>query len=313
MFLSYDGIYAVRGGLDGGSTFSVEKVSSGLIKETQRINKTMLAKATATYSTKEREYWVHYTPLGKVSNSRGIVFHTQTGKWSFRRSLTDETSWYFNFNCLASDPAGNIIIGTAPHWSGTPTVLNSWGALVGLHVWSGSTSWGYRLQNTAHTQTSYEWTPTALQLPRTRYESGWTDFGDNTVKNRVFSVEAEVIAFGDIDLLLNWSQDYSSVVTSAGVQKQAMAETLYTPEEDAVLGPDNGLSKNYFTIGTSSLQEPRLVRLRWDVNTKLVTTFRFRLETEGHPFHLLGYSINFDTRSQQALSQRINLGKGQPQ
>ena len=200
-----------------------------------------------------------------------------------------------------------------PVWFGSPTVLGSYGVLVGLHVWSGNDSWGLRLTNTAHTQTSYEWTAADLQLPRTRYESGWTDFGDNSMKNRVFSVEAEIIAFGDVDLLLNWSQDYSSVVTSAGTQKQAMAETLYTPTEDPVLGPDTGLSKNYFTIGTSSLQEPRLVRLRWDVNTKLVTTFRFRLETEGHPFHLLGYTINFDTRSQQALNQRINLGKGQPQ
>ena len=312
MFLGYDGIYAISGGLDGGSTFNVQKVSDGLIKETQRINKSYLAKATAVYSSKEREYWVHYTPIGKVSNCRGIVFHTQDGKWSFRRSLSDETYWYFNFNCLASDPAGNIIIGTRPHWVGTPTVLGATGDLVGLHVWSGADYWGYRLTNIGPSQTSLRWSTAGLSLPRTRYESGWTDFGDNTMKNRVFSVEAELIAFGDIDLLLNWSQDYSSVVTSAGTQKQAMSETLYTATEDAVLGPNNGLSKNYFTVGTSSLQEPRLIRVRWDVNTKLVTTFRFRLETEGHPFHLLGYSINFDTRAQQALNQRINLGKGQP-
>jgi hypothetical protein len=313
MFLSYDGIYAVGGGLDGGATVSVQKMSAGLTKETARINKTYLPRATATYSAKEREYWVHYTPVGRTYNTRGIVYHTEGGVWSFRRDLNAETDWKFGFTALATDASGNILIGTQPRWTGTAWTQGSVGYLSGLHVWSGSTSWGKALTAAAATQASKVWNTSTVSLPRNRYESGWFDFGDAAVKHRVYSIEADVIAFGDIDLELTWSQDMSSVVKSAGNQKEAKSETLNTTLADPMLGPLTSPSKSTFIVGTSALQEPRMIRLRWDVNTGLVETFRFRLENIGVPFHLLSYDVNFDSRAQQALNQRVNLAKGQPQ
>jgi len=312
MFMSYDGIYAIGGGLDGGSSISVQKMSTGLVKETARFSKTYLPRATATYSAKEREYWLHYTPVGRTYNTRGIVYHTEGDVWSFRRDLNAETDWKFGFTALATDATGNILIGTQPRWFGTPTTEGSVGYLSGLHVWSGSTSWGKSLTSAAPTQTSNVWNTADVTLPRNRYESGWFDFADASMKHRVFSVEADVIAFGDIDIELTWSFDYGSTVRTAGNQKQAKSEVLNTTGADPMLGPIVSPSKSAFVVGTSALQEPRMIRLRWDVNTQLVETFRFRLESSGVPFHLLSYDINFDSRNQQALNQRVNLAKGQP-
>ena len=312
MFLTSDGIYALGGGLDGGSAISVQKISGGLVKETSYINKTYLPKATATYSAKEREYWVHYTPRGRTYNTRGIVYHTESGQWSFRRNINNEEDWKFAFSALATDVSGNVLLGTHPHWTGPATTLGSVGYLVGLHVWSGSTKWGKSLTSAAPTQTSLVWNAADVALPKCRYESGWFDFGDASVKHRVFSVEADIIAFGDVDLELLWAADFNSTTRSAGSQKQAKSEILNTTLADPMAGPIVSPTKSSFIVGTSMLQDSRMIRCRWDVNTQLIETFNFRLESLGVPFHLLSYDINFDSRSQQALNQRVNLAKGQP-
>jgi hypothetical protein len=62
MFLGYDGIYAISGGLDGGSAVSVQRISAGLAKEIPLISRAALPRATAVYSAKEREWWCHYIP-----------------------------------------------------------------------------------------------------------------------------------------------------------------------------------------------------------------------------------------------------------
>jgi hypothetical protein len=92
----------------------------------------------------------------------------------------------------------------------------------------------------------------------------------------------------------------------------AKTEVLGTVKEDPVFGPDNGASKNYFTVNSSTLQEPRVVRLRWDVNTGLVDHFKWSLYGLS-TFHLLGVDINYGDVDQLPLNQRINMQKGQPQ
>jgi hypothetical protein len=130
----------------------------------------------------------------------------------------------------------------------------------------------------------------------------------------VFNVSAEIIAYGDNPLELEWGFDYDSTWYSAGTQKQAKPEIVYTIKEDPVFGPANpAVTKVPFTVGTSPLKGTRVIYLRWDVNTGLVDNFRFRIKRTGSPFQLLNYNINFDTREQLPLNQRTRITKGQPQ
>jgi hypothetical protein len=314
MFLGYDGIYAITGGLDGGSAISVQKVSAGLAKEIPLINRAALPRATAVYSAKEREYWVHYTQNGFTFPTRGIVYHTDTGQFSLRHSLVDGLEYLWAFTALATDPYGNIIIGTQPKWIGDPFTLvpAPEGYLVGLHVWSGKNGWGRKWVLTSIAQNNYTYTISDVSKPLCVWQSDWLDFDDNSIKHRVFNVEAEIMAYGDTEVSLTWQQDYSYVVNAGGTQKQAKTEFLFTKQEDPVFGPDNGASKNYFTVGSSPLQEPRIVRLRWDVNTGLVDHFKWSLYGLS-TFHLLGVDINYSDVDQLPLNQRINTQKGQPQ
>lgn len=314
MFLGYDGIYAIGGGLDGGSSITISKVSPGLAKEIPLINRAALPRATAVYSAKEREYWIHYIPNGFTYNCRGIVYHVDNGQWSLRHSQTSGDEYLWAFTALASDPVGNIIIGTQPHWTASPFIVENdpVGYLVGLHVWSGNDGWGKSLTLTSITNDSYEYTTASVPKPICYFESDWIDFDDNSIKHRVFYIELDILAYGDNLLTLEWRQDYSYVTNSAGGQKMAKSEKVFTTGEDPVLGPNNGASKNYFTVGVSPLQEPRVIRLRWDVNTGLVDHFKYAVYSTS-AFHVLGIDIHYSDTEQMPLNQRINLQQGQPQ
>jgi hypothetical protein len=314
MFLGYDGIYAIGGGLDGGSSITVSKTSSGLAKEIPLISRNALPRATAVYSAKEREYWIHYIPNGFTYNCRGIVYHIDNGQWSLRHTLISGDEYLWAFTALASDPVGNIIIGTLPNWTSDPFDINfdALGTLVGLQVWSGNKGWGKQLELSGVTNASYEYTTTDVAKPTCKWESDWIDFDDNSVKHRVFYLELDILAYGDNLLQLTWQQDYSFIQYSAGGQKMAKSEKVFTTGEDPVLGPDNGASKNYFTIGSSTIQEPRVIRLRWDVNTGLVDHFKFFV-TGSDTFHVLGIDVHYSDTDQMPLNQRINLQMGQPQ
>lgn len=314
MFLGYDGIYAIGGGLDGGSSITISKVSPGLAKEIPLINRAALPRATAVYSAKEREYWIHYIPNGFTYNCRGIVYHIDNGQWSLRHAQTSGDEYLWAFTALASDPVGNIIIGTQPHWTADPFIVENdpVGYLVGLHVWSGNDGWGKSLTLTSITNDSYEYTTALVAKPMCYFESDWIDFDDNSIKHRVFYIELDILAYGDNLLNLEWRQDYSYVTNSAGGQKMAKSEKVFTTGEDPVLGPNNGASKNYFTVGVSPLQEPRVIRLRWDVNTGLVDHFKYAVYSTS-AFHVLGIDIHYSDTEQMPLNQRINLQQGQPQ
>lgn len=142
MFLTKEGVYVVTGGLYGGSSLRVEAIGAPLSEEWKRLSLAALARASATYSPKEQEYWVTYAVDGNTECSRGAVYHLQSGGWSLRYgdNLRD-----LPFTQLATDPWGWIVIGTNP--AGRPA---EWSDLVdsdfypgwGLQVWSWGREWG---------------------------------------------------------------------------------------------------------------------------------------------------------------------------
>lgn len=318
VFLTDDGFYAISGGLDGGSQISITKISSPISKEVERISIANIQKSIATYSSKEKEYWCHYPVKGGIYPTRGAVIHTSDGSWSFRHASQKSNEKYFRWTAMDVDPDGNILIGTVPTWRtalgapSNPTTAGSIGSLVGIHVWSGSNSLGYDL--TASVSGQGVWTYTAAKnvLQGSAYESGWIDFGDNSIKHRVFSVDVEIISYGDYPINFEWGQDYDSSWYTAPSQKPSKAEILFTAKEDPVFGPANtSVTKVPFTIGKSSLKDARIIRVRWDVNTALVDNFRFKLKSD-FPMHLLSFNITYDSNDQMPLNQKPRTNMGQP-
>ena len=320
VFLNKDGIYVIAGGLDGGSSVDVRKISDTIGKEIQNINISALANACAAYSKKEKEYWIHYCRKGLTYPTRGIVIHTYNGAFSFRGSNVKDKEYLWAFTTIQADPDGNFIFGTKPDWRTTlgvpsnPTTTGSIGRLIGLQVWSGSPYWSNSYITGPLQQEVYRtYTGNAVALDKNIYESNWINFGDSSIKHRVFSVEMEMVSYGDNPVLLEWGQDYDVVWNSAGNCKISKPELIYTLNEDPVFGPvDLTISKHTFIIGNDSLKSGRIVVIRWDVNTQLVDNFRFRVSQEnGKPFHILGFTINYSSRDQAPLNQRATT-QGQP-
>lgn len=333
-FLTEDGVYLLTGGLDGGSTITIQKISEGVDVEISRLNKSALPSAVAAYSIKEKELWIHYAADSNQIPTRGIVLHTELEgiQFSQRYAINAEDEASFRFTQIATDPEGNFILGTAPVWTlngagGSPLSVNSVGYMAGpLVVWTGGNYWGQQLTCTqAANFEDYRYTSSfKTNKPISRWESNWIDFGDNTIKYRVFSVELELISQGDNPLELYYATDYDNKFSLCTGQKQTLSERAFTTSEDPVFGDQNAaVSKNFFTIGTSAVQRGRIIRLRFDVNTGLVNQFKFRLQTTNPPqvdinsaikqtpFHLLSFHINYDLRDQMAINQSTNLQKGQ--
>jgi len=332
-FLTEDGVYLMSGGLDGGSQISIAKISEGVDDEIGRINKSALPSAVAAYSIKEKELWIHYAADSNQIPTRGIVLHTELEGINFsqRCAIDDVDEPSFRFTQITTDPEGNFILGTAPVWTlnggvGSPLSVNSVGYLAGpLVVWSGGNYWGQELTCTqASNFEDYRYTAAfRTNKPASRWESNWIDFGDNTIKYRVFSVELELISQGDNPLELFYATDFDNKFYPCTGQKQTLSERAFTTSEDPVFGDvNNAVSKSFFGIGTSATQDGRIIRIRFDVNTTLINQFKFRLQTTNPPqaagvitkqtpFHLLSFHINYDLRDQMAINQSTNLQKGQ--
>lgn len=317
-FLSKDGIYTLSGGLEGGAISSVKKISDLISKDLTSMSIPALPSAIAAYSKKEKEYWIHYVRKGETVPTKGVVLHTYNGSFSFRGSNDSASEYLWSFTAMAVDPEGNFIFGTRPSWKtlagapASPTTTNAIGRLIFLQVWSGSYYWGESLSVGAQQLQPSRRTYTGGLLPKEEnlFESNWIDFGDPSLKYRVFSVEAEMVTYGDKAVSLDWGSDYSVVWSPAGDCKISKPELIFTAGEDPVFGPAPvTVTKAPFVIGTSSLRSGRKVIIRWDVNTSLVETFRFRIRgAAGTTFHLLGFKINLDSREQLPLNQRANVG-----
>lgn len=307
-FLGSDGIYTVLGGLDGGSSISVDKISTTCSKEIERINFSAAARACAAYSHKEKEYWIHYPVDGDNYNTIGLVLHTLNGQFSTRRALNRANRDLFKFASMAVDPSGYFILGIKSRWidganTTGPAFPNAVAMLPSvLHVWSGANYFGKQITTVTNNGTTAAYTLVKNSKPIPMWESNWIDFDDNNKKHRIFSVEVELLSYGHMNLALHWASDYNYSFDSAGTQIMAKPETVNTTSEDAIIGPTGLGSKNLFTVG-EALQDGRITTLRWDVNTQLVQNFKFRLLTEGQPFHIISFHIHYGDTSIKTLNQ----------
>lgn len=313
VFLSKDGFFVLQGGLDGGSQIFVSTLSTKISKEIQKINIAALAKSFAVYSDKEKEYWCHYPRRGFEIPTRGVVLHQKTRQLSFRGATNKDLEFLYQFTAGAVDGQGNIIFGTSPTWllAGAPSdsiTVNAQGFLVHLQVWSGAPYWGqqWTVSSVVEQETTYS-TVSYFPTQESIWESNWFDFGDASIKHRAFSIEAEMVTYGDNLIYLDWGYDYDSTWNSAGGQKISKPEILFTSKEDPVFGQDPTITKRPFTIGTSPVKGARKIVIRWDINTGLVDAVRWRLRSED-VFHLLSYKITYDSRDQSPLNQRTATG-----
>ena len=292
MFLNKDGFWMVKGGLRGGASLDVINMSQTIEKEMGRLSKNALARASAAYSDREKEYWCIYPVDGQTECSRGASWNIVNEQWSLRNGEDEASTRQWDFTQIATDQTGYFILGTYPKYNNAfPLLSNSYPGL-GLQVWSGAKSWGSTSTLVFTQQGNYTVTPSFVNQGTSVWTSTWYDFGDDSIKKRALSVEVQVLTEGDNGIELQWAQDWGYKFTSAGTVIPQIGEVVGSTSEQPVYSPAPTGSPVVASWDKSEWQDPKITRLRWDVNTGLVSHFQFRLITTNR-IQVVRFQINF--------------------
>lgn len=296
MFINKDGFWLIKGGMRGGATIDIVNMSQTIEKEMGTLSKNALARACAAYSDREKEYWCIYPVDGETECTRGACWNIVNEQWSFRGAGDDQDDDHqWKFSQIATDQSGYFILGTAPQLNNAFPLFSKAYPGLGLQVWSGRTSWGDDVSITFSPQGVYTLTPAAHPQGQSAWTSTWYDFGDDSIKKRILTVEMEVITEGNNPIELQWAQDWGYTFNSAGTVPIQVGDYLGGKTEQATYSPA-GVSTfaqtNVAVWDSSNWEEPRVTRLRWDVNTGLVSQFQFRILSSNH-MQIVKYQINY--------------------
>lgn len=291
MFLNKDGFWLIKGGLRGGAELQIENMSPMIEKEMGRLSKNALARATAAYSDREKEYWCIYPVDGDTECTRGAAWNIINEAWSLRGDPTESLPW--SFTQIATDQSGYFILGTRGEIKSPIQSSVSYPGL-GLQVWTARNNWGDNFAITV-AQEVYTLTRTAQAQGLSTWLSTWYDFGDDSIKKRILSVELDVLTEGNNPIELQWAKDWGYSFESAGTVPIQIGEFVGTSQEQATYSPGitgTTLQGNIATFGTSGWEEPRVTRLRWDVQTGLVSHFQFKVLSSNH-MQIVRFQINY--------------------
>ena len=324
MFLNKDGFWLISGGLRGGATIAVTNMSAKIEPEMGRLSKNALSRATAAYSEREKEYWCHYPVDGRTENSRGVSYNITNNSWSFRGLKEDKSNaqYRWTFSQITVDQSGYFILGTIP-FTEFGGAVTSWKGYpgVGLQVWSATRNWGSNFTITNLGQGTYEVARSLVPVGICLWESVWYDFGDDSIKKRINTVELESISEGSRDsgIQLYWSSDWDWKENPAGKVSPLVGEIAYTTSDQwsfqsntgATSTPPPGRPAVWNTTGAfGQWEDGRVTRLRWDTRTGLVSWFKFKLETgessAGSPIiQISKFQINFIPGTVKTINTRM--------
>jgi len=309
VFLNEQGVWMLSGGLNGGASIQMQKISKPIDKELRRLNRSMIHKTVAAYSYREKEVWIHMPSADNTTPDFGIVLHLEprTPLWSFRTSIDEPSESYWS--AMTTTVNGYFLLGNDPDWTiAQGQVTRKFGP---LQVMSANNSWGSTGTITSYLGETAQIRVSNTQSSGAQWESAWYAYDDNSVKVRYYSVELRIMSYGDNSFNFYYGVDYSYDENSTSKQKMAKSETVFTLNEDAVFGPaDRSITKVPFTVNTSKLAEGRLITLRYDVNTQLCDQFKFGIRTtDDQHWHLVSFNLLSDAVAMPSLNQSTKVSR----
>lgn len=269
VFLAQDGVYAMRGGLDGGSSIEVVNIGAPVQRELERLTVDCAARAVGRYSPRERAYHLYLPADGNDRPNLGLVFHLDKQGWSRRTG--------FPVGCIDRTYNGVLVFG---HHTGDEAGVDS---EAGLFVMSSVRAMGGTLVADTYTPSG---PPTSI------YESAWHDFGDAQTKKQVQYVTLWIQTTGSVLVKLSHFRDFEYTEVSSNKVYEAQP-------------PDQAAQPVYDTalIDTAVWQETRLVPIRIPVAQQSCSWFKFRIETTDDMV-LIGYELEYVARGTQVIAGR---------
>ncbi len=313
-FFNEEGVWMLTGGLNGGSSLSITKISKQIDRWLDRQNTSFINRTIACYSYEMKEVWFHYCMDDHEFPNAGVVLHLEPERpeWSFRGSPNDDEKSYWTAMCATPD--GKFLLGNAPSWTDNLDVGSINPHFGPLQVLSRHLNWGQTAEVKAiegESVVRFLVTPTP-HVGRS-WESEWYALNNSSAKTRYYSVELELMSYGDNPFDFTYAIDYSYTDNATGQQKQARSSSVYTANEDAVMGPaDASVTKVPFTINSSVVSQGRLIKLRYDVNSELCDQFKFTIKSTNNAFHVFQMNLLTDVVEMPVLNQSTRLQRGQP-
>lgn len=251
VFLAVDGVYAVRGGLEGGSQFEVVRLSSGLEPLMRRATPDCLPRAVGRYCPLSREYHVYFPGDGQDRPTLGLVWHIEKAAFSQRVG--------FPVGALDRLYSGELVFG---HHTGAEGAQQGQNPPAGLFVLSARRAMG----GTVVVQQG-ETVFTYGNPPVSRWRSPWLDMGDPQVQKQPQYVTLWVMTTGNVNVVLRHFKDFQRVPT---VERAYLAQP---PDTTALPVLDSAV------VGATVWEDSRLVPLRIAVASMSCSWFAFEVET----------------------------------
>ena len=270
-FMSQDGVYLIRGGLDGGADLNLNKISNGLQEYFERASRDKLPAAVGSYSQRERELHYYMCIDGQTFLNLGLVYHIDAQQWSERSG--------FPVKSITTDKDGNFICGYDLNnvYTGNPAGVADTPAKGGLFVISGLR------------QEGYVFTGSGLNIkdgpvPESLFRSAWLDFGTPQSKKYPKYIYLYVLTKGNGPVALSVYKDRDWGVEYPGGELR-MQRADHPDQACYDLPTDVWDSANW--------QDKLLTQIRYDVSTAgACSELAFEIETAS-PLEFIGYSIEY--------------------
>jgi len=266
-FLAQDGVYILKGGLDGGAVFQVVEIGQPIDRELRRLTEECAPRAVGKYSPLDRTYHLYLPVDGDDRPSLGVLYHVEKQGWSIRTG--------FPVGCLGRLHGGEIIFG---HNTGAEA---GQGTEAGLFVMSAIRSLGGSIQDDVYV---------TGPPPISHYQSAWHDFGDAQTKKQVQYVTLWVATTGSVTLNLKHYKDFEH--EAVGQNYKYLAQ------------PPDAKDQPVYDSAITDLdtwQESRLVPIRIPVAQQSCSWFKFGIET-ADDILLVGYEIEYTSRGTQVIA-----------
>ena len=284
-FLADDGVYRIYGSTIGGASLQVERISDSILKTIKRINPDLIARATAAYSAKWKEWHCYFPADGADLPNLGIVFHTEKKAWSTRIG--------FPVGALASDKDGNLVFGHNTGYTGAGTAVptgvenrqNGQDFHAGLFVITRRSANGHVVNFTGGEELTAD-----AAAPTSLYRSAWRDFGHATQKKFIKYVYLYVMTTGNNTVPITYYMDFQAVGTASAGMKMQRSEHPDQPVFDTAVWDSDAWTEGLLT------------EIRYPVAQKGCSHFAFEVSTT-NDFVLVGYSV-------ELVSNKMRTGAG---
>ena len=286
MFLGQDGIYAISGGLDGGSSLAIQKVSDPIQQYVERFSLDGLSSAIGIYSSQWREVHFYVAADDGHRLTMGLIYHIDSNSFSFRDNKE------YAINCITTDKDSNLIFG---RWFDTdPAVVGQTNK--GIYVISRKRTAGTRQEGSGEAATFVP-----QDAPPSKIRTQWLDFGQQYLKKYVKYVYIYALTTGNQTPSLEFYRDRqwdNGVLAQGNILQRAdhKLQPVYEPT-------DNDLEQSIAIWGSDKWQDKLLTEIRYAVDLKGISTFAFELEIP-EAMIIMGYAVEYTVDGKETIKGR---------